>query len=322
MLRFRIAGMATRFPGRLHTTAELAERCGRDPDDSVRRTGIATRWLAEPGERFNPHAAAALVAALEDAGLQPGDLARVIYATSCSYDRLAPANANEVAKLAGVPAGVPCFDLNNGCVAFPTALDVVGRMIATGEGPTAIVTLDFPSRYAQPGDPRPFLVLGDGVTAAIVTPTEGEGGQIASSFANDGYLFDGTGLENGTEDARGAWISFGAPHRDMQRLALAALRKAVDDVMRRSGLTLDDMTWVLPHQPNGSMFEAIVAELGIRPERTLNVVREIGSAGAVAIPYSLDRLRRSGRLAPGDTVLLLGVGVGVSYGAVIYQEPR
>lgn len=320
-LACRISGTATVFPGRLHTTEEVAARCGRDADDARRRTGIDTRWLVEPGDAFNPHGARALTGALDDAGLRPSDLARVVYATSCSYDRLAPANANEVAKLAGVPPGVPCFDLNNGCMAFPTALDLVARTIATGEGPTAIVTLDFPSRYARPEEHRPFLVLGDGVTAAIVEPTGGNGGVVASYFANDGYAFDGTGLENSTGKDEHAWISFGAPHRDMQQMALDALRKGVDTVLARAGRTLDDMAWVLPHQPNGSMFDAIVAELGIRPERTLNVVREIGSAGAVAIPHSLDRLRRTGRLAPGDEVLLVGVGVGVSYGAVLYREP-
>ncbi len=313
--------MASVFPGRLHTTEEVAARCGRDPDDAVRRTGIATRWLVEPGETFNPYGARALVNALADAGLAPEALARVIYATSCSYDRLAPANANEVAKLAGVPAGVPCFDLNNGCMAFPTALDVVARMIATGEGPTAIVVLDFPSRYARPEEHRPFLVLGDGVTAAIVTPTERKGGLVASYFANDGYLFDGTGLPNRSDADEHAWISFGAPHKDMATLALAALRKGVETVLARAGRTLDEVDWVLPHQPNGSMLDAILADLGVPPERTLNVVRTIGSAGAVAIPHSLDVLRRSGQLLPGQLVLLVGVGVGVSYGAVLYQEP-
>jgi 3-oxoacyl-[acyl-carrier-protein] synthase III len=89
--------------------------------------------------------------------------------------------------------------------------------------------------------------------------------------------------------------------------------------LQQAGLTLADVDWVLPHQPNGALLDAIVKGLGFDPERVVPVVRELGSAGAASIPVSLDVLMRERPVRAGDRVLLVGVGAGISCGAVLYQ---
>src|SRR5205807_567543 len=106
---------------------------------------------------------------------------------------------------------------------------------------------------------------------------------------------------------------------DLARLAVAQLGRAARAVLDEARLAARDVEWFLPHQPNGPMFEAIIEAMEIDRARTVEVVREIGSVGAAAIPVSLDRLMRSGRVEPGDRMLLAGVGAGPAWGALLYR---
>ncbi|MEL6179681.1 MAG: 3-oxoacyl-[acyl-carrier-protein] synthase III C-terminal domain-containing protein, partial [Myxococcota bacterium] len=81
----------------------------------------------------------------------------------------------------------------------------------------------------------------------------------------------------------------------------------------------DAIDWVLPHQPNGRMFDAILSGLGVPEERSVRVVDTIGSVAAASIPFSLDRLRKTQTLQPGQLILMVGVGTGVAYGSTIYR---
>jgi 3-oxoacyl-[acyl-carrier-protein] synthase III len=87
-------------------------------------------------------------------------------------------------------------------------------------------------------------------------------------------------------------------------------------------LKLEDVPWVLPHQPNGAILDLMVKALGIDPERVVPVARYAGSVGAASIPMSLDRLLRTRTVLPGDRILMVGVGAGISYGAVLYRIGR
>ena len=99
-----------------------------------------------------------------------------------------------------------------------------------------------------------------------------------------------------------------------------AVKRGADAVLAQAGLSLSDVQWVLPHQPNGSMLASIIRELGLDPDRVVTIVHEVGSVGAASIPTSLDRLLRAGRVRPGDRILMVGVGAGLSSGALLFQS--
>ena len=80
-----------------------------------------------------------------------------------------------------------------------------------------------------------------------------------------------------------------------------------------------DIEWVLPHQPNGRLLERIIEGLSLDPARVVRVVHDVGSVSSASIPISLHRLRESGRVRPGDRILMLSVGTGLAYGAVLIQ---
>ncbi|MBI5516046.1 MAG: 3-oxoacyl-ACP synthase III family protein [Deltaproteobacteria bacterium] len=318
----KILGVGQVFVGAERSTLDLAARClpDRDPEDLVRRTGIATRRWVEPGERAAELAARAVRVALERAGLPPTGLRRLIFVTSTGGDRLIPANANEVIALLGADGACDCFDLNNACMGFLTALDLAARSVCTGLGPVCVVVCETLSRFLTPTDPRPYLVLADAAVALLLgEDPSGDGGVLSVALANHGALRGSVTLEHPGLTGRPEHITFAASRDDLTALATEALGTMARRVLEDAGLTLEEVQWVCPHQPNGTMLERIISDLGVDPSRVVQVVREVGSVGAASIPLALERLWSQGRVRRGDRILMVGVGAGMASGAVLFQ---
>jgi 3-oxoacyl-(acyl-carrier-protein) synthase III len=320
MLPVRILGTASVLPGRTVTTAELAREVGRDPEALEQKTGIRNRYWAPPGTSMADLGAQALRLALQQAGLAATELRRILFVSSSGGDTLVPATANRVAAALGLSGSCDAFDLNNACMGFLSAFDVAARSVATGLGPVGIVTVEYNSRALSPSEPRPYLIFGDVAAAAVLGPGPSPGeGVLAAAFGNDGSHPPDTVLEHPLRTGRVEGVRFHTPARDMLRVVFEALDRATSQVMERSGLQLGDIDWVLPHQPSGTMLLDIIERYDLEPARVVPVVEEIGSVAAASIPFSLDRLLRTRPVRPGDRLLMLGVGAGVSYGAILYQ---
>jgi 3-oxoacyl-[acyl-carrier-protein] synthase III len=287
------------------TTAELARELGREPEELERKTGIRHRHWAPPGAKMAELGAQALGLALERAGLAATELRRILFVTSTGGDALVPATANRVAAALGLSGSCDAFDLNNACMGFLSAFDVAARSVVTGLSPVAIVTVELNSRVISPSDFRPYLVFGDAAAASV--------------FGNDGTHAPDTQLEHPLLTGHLEGVRFHTSSRDMVRVVFDVLDRATSQVSECSGVRMSDIEWVLPHQPNGAMLHGIAERYGFEPARLMPVVEEIGSVAAASIPFSLDRLLRTRPVRPGDRVLMLGVGAGVSYGALLYQ---
>jgi 3-oxoacyl-[acyl-carrier-protein] synthase III len=105
----------------------------------------------------------------------------------------------------------------------------------------------------------------------------------------------------------------------MTETAVEALRAASTAAVAEAGLALERVEWVVPHQPNGAMLDHLVEHLGIDPARLVRSVHEVGSVGAASIPIGLHRLFRERPVAAGEHILMLGVGAGMAYGALVYR---
>lgn len=317
----RIAGTGTVAPGRSVPTAEVVTHVTppRDAAEVTARTGIASRRFAHPDESPAQLGAEALRRALAAADLPATALTRLIFVTSGSGDLLFPATANLVAAALGLAGSCDCFDLSNACMGFLTALDLGARSIATGSGPIGITVVELASRVITADDPRPYLVFGDGVAAAVLTPGRPGEGILGCHLWNDGVLFGNVRLANPIMTFRRETIRFTASSARMGDEAIAAVRRSAAVVLGEAGLTLADVDWVLPHQPNGPLLEAIIAALGVPRARVIPVVHEVGSVGAASIPISLDRLLRTRDVRAGDHILMVGVGGGLSSGAILYR---
>ena len=321
VLPVRISGSASLGPGRAIRTAEMVSRLAtpRDAAEVERRSGIASRYFADAGATNAEVGAAVLRRALDEAGLAPESLARIIFVGSLGGDLLFPSTANLVAAALGLSGTCDCFDLSNACMGFVTALDIAARGIATGEGPVGIVVVELPSRYITPEDPRPYLVFGDAAAAAVVERARGEGGILGSWLRNDGIAFGNVRLGHPGLTGRAETIRFTASSARMSEEAIEAVRRASDTLLADAGLTLDDVQWIVPHQPNGTFLDAIIAALGVPDARVVRIVQEFGSIGAASMPICLDRLRHTAPVRPGDLVLMVGVGAGISSGALLLR---
>lgn len=319
MIPVRILGTASMLPGPAVTTAELCARVGRDAAETERKTGIRTRHFAPPGMKASDVAAAALRGALEAAGLEARALRRILCITSMGGDVTTPATANRVAAALGLSGSCDAMDVSNACMGFLSAFDVATRSVATGWGPVGIVSVELLSRTTTPEDPRPYLVLGDAAAAAVLGAGRPGEGVLGVELGNDGTLPTDVVLENPHVTGKPERMRFLTHSRDMTRVALDALLRAAGSALDEAGVALRDVEWVLTHQPNGSMLDAILGAMGVTPERSVRVVDTVGSVGSASLGLGLDRLLRTRPVKPGDRILLVGVGAGVAHGAVLYR---
>lgn len=326
MIPVRILGTSSLLPGRRVSTAEVARQVGRDPEEVERKSGIQFRhWIGRDELRSCAHyAATALREALAVAGLPAQALRRIIYVSSLVGDKVCPATANQVAAELGLSGSCDAFDLNNACLGFLSAFDVAARSVATGLGPVGIAVVDLPYAHglSAPVDPRPYLVFGDAIAAAVLGAAPagpGGGGLLASHLSNDGSQASAVVAKSPYATGQLERLTFSATHAGIGKQALEGMLYAVRELLDSTNTRLTDIEWVLPHQPNGSMLRTIMAELELDPRRVVPVVQDIGSVGSVSIPFSLDRLLRTRPVRSGDRILMLGIGAGVSRGALLYQ---
>lgn len=321
MLSARILGTGSHLAGRCVPTDEVARLAspGKDPSGVEQKIGISTRYWVDSKTTAAEIGAEALKKALEASGLAKTDLRRVIFVSSTGGDMLIPGTAHMVCDRLELHDTCDAFDINNSCAGFLTALDTACRSVATGMGPVAIVSGEIFSRYLPVEKPRPYLVMGDAAAAAIIGPTSEKGGMLASFLASSAELRREVTMQHPGLSAPPTFLQFDATYEKLTTVAADCLANSSAAALAAAGLEFQDIEWFLPHQPNGRMLEKILGMMKVSPERTITVVEEIGSVGSASIPVSLDRLMRSGKVRPGDRILMSAVGAGTGYGAVLFQ---
>lgn len=320
MIPCTILGTGSALPPECIDNATLAARLGFDiPAEKIwAKTGIRTRHWASPGTTCASIGAEALRNALAMAGMKGDELRRVILTTSSGGDHLLPCTASAVVRELGL-TGLDCFDLNNACGAFLWAFESAARYVAAGGGPVAVICTEIGSDIVDRKDPRTSLIFGDASGAAIVGSSDGVAGIEGLFLRTDTSFGMPTYIPHPRNTGAPPVITFRAGGREIVEGAVMLLQKAMAGALADAGLTLDDIDWVASHQPNGWMLDRILDDLEIGRERTVRVVDRIGSTGSAAIPFGLDRIARERGIAAGSRVMLLGVGGGVSYGALIVR---
>jgi 3-oxoacyl-(acyl-carrier-protein) synthase III len=321
MIPVRIAGTASVVPDRMITTEELARRAmpGVDPASLHAKTGIRTRAWAVPGTTMAELGAEALRNALAVAGLAPSDLRRILFVCSTGGDALIPTTSSSITAALGLRGSCDAIDLNNSCVGFLSALEMGAYAVAMGLHPIGIVAVELFSRHIVADAPRPYLVFGDGGAAAVLTPGGPGEGILGSAFGTDRTLGNTARLGHPGVTGVREHMEFLASNRDLTDLGVATLVRAAKAAVEPSGARIEDLEWVVPHQPNGRMLEKMISALGVDQGRVVPIVEELGSLGAASVPVGLDRLLRTREVRPGDRILLASIGAGVSYGALVYR---
>ncbi|MBN9204216.1 beta-ketoacyl-ACP synthase III [Methylibium petroleiphilum] len=317
----RITGTGSYLPPRRLTNAQLAAelaQSGVETSDDwiVERTGIRARHFAAADVACSDLAVEAARHALEAAGRQAGEIDLIIVATS-TPDMIFPSTACIVQHKLGA-AGCPAFDLQAVCSGFVYALAVADSMIRTGAARRALVIgSEVFSRILDFKDRTTCVLFGDGAGAVVLEASDTPGILATELHADGSHV--GILCVPGT--VAGGHVT-GDPLLKMDgqavfKLAVRVLDEAARAVLAKAGRQESDVDWLIPHQANIRIMQGTAKKLKLPLEKLVVTVDEHGNTSAASVPLALDHAVRSGRVKPGDTVMLEGVGGGFTWGAVL-----
>jgi 3-oxoacyl-[acyl-carrier-protein] synthase-3 len=308
------ASVAVSIPETVVTNDEIGARLGVDDDWIVRRTGIHSRHVAQPGERLQTHATNAARAALQRAGIDPIDVDLVIVATTTS-DELMPGTAPLVAhELGAVRAGA--FDVGSACTGFLSALAIGAAQIEAGRARCAIVIgADLMSRILDPLDRSTAAVFADGAGAVVLERTFGQGRIGPVVLGADGAGADHIYVKRSDPVIR-------MRGHETFREAVSRLTLSTHQAISAAGVALDEIDLFVYHQANGRILSAVGERLGLPAGRVVDCIAEYGNTCAATLPLALAFSEREGLLAPGDRVLLGAFGAGFTWGATVIEWGR
>ncbi len=317
----RITGTGSWLPPRrlsnADMTAMLAAR-GVETSDAwiVERTGIRARHFADDGVTCSDLALHAARAALKSAGRTADDVDLIIVATS-TPDMVFPSTACILQDKLGAN-GCAAFDLQAVCSGFVYALTVADSMVRSGSARCALVIgAEIFSRILDFNDRTTCVLFGDGA-GAVVLEASSEPGILATELHADGRH---VGILCVPGTVAGGHVT-GDPLLKMDgqavfKLAVGVLDSAARAVLAKAGRSEADLDWLIPHQANIRIMQGTAKKLKMSPDKLIVTVDEHGNTSAASVPLALDAAVRSGRVKPGDTVLLEGVGGGFTWGAVL-----
>ncbi len=317
----RITGTGSCLPARRLSNQDLVDQLasqGIETSDDwiVERTGIRARHFAADGEFSSDLAAQACRRAMQVAGVASADIDLIIVATS-TPDMVFPSTAALLQHKLGI-SGCPVFDVQAVCSGFVYALTVANAMIQNGSARKALVVgAEVFSRILDFKDRTTCVLFGDGAGAVVLEASETPG-ILASDLHADGQY---SGILCVPGHVNGGQIS-GDPTLKMDgqavfKLAVGVLEEAARAVLLKAGKTEADIDWLIPHQANIRIMQSTARKLKLSMDKVVVTVDQHGNTSAASIPLALDCAVRDGRIQPGQTLMLEGVGGGFTWGAVL-----
>jgi 3-oxoacyl-[acyl-carrier-protein] synthase-3 len=311
----RIVGTGSYLPARVLTNDDLAQRVDTTDAWIHARTGIRERRIAAPAEQTSDLALNASRAALAAAEIQAADLDLIVVATT-TPDRVFPATACILQAKLGATGG-PAFDVQAVCSGFVYALAVADRMVAGGLARNALVVgAEIYSRILDWNDRGTCVLFGDGAGAVVLLPSRVPG-IVSAHLHADGSHGDILCVPGSI--AEGAIRGSPYVHMDggiVFKFAVRVMVEAAQEALAANGVTAEAIDWLVPHQANIRIIDAVAKKLGVPAERVITTVDRHANTSAASIPLALDLAARDGRLVAGQRVMLLGVGGGFTWGSV------
>ena len=320
-VRSILAGVGGYLPARIVTNEELAARLETSDSWIRERTGIRQRHIAGPEETCAFMGTEAARAALAQAGAEPGEVDAILLATS-TPDQAFPATALRVQAALGVPGGFG-FDLSAACAGFVYGLSVADGMIRSGQARGVLVIgSEVYSRIMDWQDRGTCVLFGDGAGAVFLRAGEGRGtidrGILSTHLHAQGSLGDILYVDGavGRRDKPGTLVMHG---REVFRHAVVRLAEAVDEALAANGLSRLEVDWLVPHQANLRIIEAMGKRLGLASERVVVTVDRHANTSAASVPLALAEAVGDGRIRPGDLVLMEALGGGLTWGSALVR---
>ncbi len=321
-----ITGIGHAVPPKVLTNDDLSKMVDTNDEWITQRTGIKQRRICAPDETSSTLSIEAGRKALINAGLDAKDLDLIVCGT-VTGDMLFPATSCLVqAGIGATNAGA--YDLGAACAGFIYSLANAAAMIEAGVSKRVLVIgVDTLSKFVDWTDRSTCVLFGDGAGAVIL-----EGKENSDRGVQQTVLFaDGTGAPHIRLEAGGGKYPNCSPQAEgksdrifmagaeVYRFAVNGMGEACCKVLENAGLTPDDVDLFVPHQANLRIIESAAKRLGLPPEKVFVNVHKYGNTSGGSIPIALSEAVEEGRLKPGMTVLTVGFGAGLVWGANIIK---
>jgi 3-oxoacyl-[acyl-carrier-protein] synthase-3 len=319
-LRSVLLGTGSALPRRAVSNAELASQVDTSDEWIVERTGIRNRHIAGEGETTSTLAIEASRAALAAAGVEGSTIDLIVLATA-TPDQTFPATATIVQDAIGANGGI-AFDVAAVCSGFLYAMGVADSMLRSGMARRALVIgAETFSRILDWEDRTTCVLFGDGAGAVVLEArevAEDGPGVIATKLHADGAHNELLYVDGGPSTT-GTVGHVRMKGREVFRHAVVNLATVLEAVLDHTGLTADDIDWVVPHQANQRILDATARKLGLPAEKVVITVDRHANTSAASVPLALDTAVRDGRIQPGHLVMLEAMGGGFTWGASLVR---
>lgn len=323
-----ILGLGMAVPDKVLTNADLETMVDTTDEWIKTRTGISERHIAGPDDTTSSLSAKAAMAALDDAGIRPSEVDAIIVAT-ITPDMIFPSAACLVQDKIGARNAV-AFDISAGCSGFVYGVTLARSLIESGTYRNILVVgAEVLSRITDWTDRSTCVLFGDGAGAAVLGPrSEGDEGPriISTSLGSDGsgagliHIPAGGSLMPASEETvknRLHFISMAG--NQVYKFATKIMGDIALDALQKCGLTKEDIDWFVPHQANIRIILHAADKLGLPMEKVFVNVERYGNTSAASIPIALFEARKSGLIKPGNIVVLVGFGAGLTWGAAVVR---
>jgi 3-oxoacyl-[acyl-carrier-protein] synthase-3 len=325
MTRARIIGVGAYAPKRVLTNADLEKMVATSDEWIVQRSGIRERHIGDETEATSDLAVKAAQQALERANLTPDDIDFIVVGTTTA-DMQFPSTANYVQYKLGCRR-TGSVDVWAACTGSIYSLSIGAQFVQTGKYRRVLVIgAEMLSRITDWSDRGTCVLLADAAGAAVLAPSTDGRGLIDADLYSDGAHADLLHMAGGgsrhpasheTVDARLHYVKMKGS--ELFKIAVRMITESAATILARHGLTAADVDLFIPHQANLRIIEAAVKRLDLSMERVFVNLDRYGNTGAASIYVALEEAATTGRLKPGDLVLMAAFGGGVTWGAALYR---
>lgn len=311
-----ISGTGSYSPERQVTNADLETTLDTDHEWIVSRTGISSRSVAEPHETTSFMASKAAQQALASSGLAADDIDLILVAT-CTPDHFFPSVACHVQHALKIKKPIPAFDIGAACSGFVYAMDIAKQYIATGAAKHILVIgSESMSRAVDWTDRSVCVLFGDGAGAVVLSASDRQGvmgSVLHSSFDAEKLLT----LPNATFEEKRATI--GMRGNEVFKIAVNIMGDVVDEVLEMSQLKKSDINWLIPHQANIRIIQAIAKKLSLPMSQVIVTIGNQGNTSAASIPLALDYSIKNNHIKRDELILIESFGGGMTWGAMVIR---
>jgi 3-oxoacyl-[acyl-carrier-protein] synthase-3 len=320
-----IIGTGSYVPKKVLTNEDLSRIVDTSDEWITTRTGIKERRIAAKDEQTSDMATKAALKAIEQAKISPTEIDLILVATA-TPDMLFPATACFVQKKIGATKAA-CLDISAACAGFLFGLEIAQQFITSHTYDTVLVIgAEKLTSITNWTDRNTCVLFGDGAGAAVLRHRGSAHGVISTHIGSDGKYSDILFMPGGGSRCpitrENIDLNLQTIHmtgKEVYKQAVTAMLRAAKKALDQAGLAIEDIACIIPHQANVRIIEAIADRLGISREKMFVNLDRYGNTSAAAVAIALDEANRSGRIKPGDYILMVVFGGGLTWASTIIE---